>query len=65
MTMINRSGCKNIINMNLPSLGVTGMPSMRCGIPDDYPGCPFDNEMNRDLVCPKRVLPLATPAEGE
>ncbi len=52
---IDREGCTNMINMNLPSLGGTGMPNMRCGVPLDYPGgCPFDNEMNRDLDCPLR-----------
>ena len=33
--------CERMVSMNVPSLGVTGMPQAKCGAPIPRETCPF------------------------
>jgi hypothetical protein len=36
--------CQRMVSLNVPELGVTGMPQAKCGAPIPRGRCPFSND---------------------
>lgn len=46
--------CQRMVSMNVPALGVTGMPQTKCGAPTPRDRCPFGHD--RHTGCPYREV---------
>lgn len=47
--------CQRMVSLNVPELGVTGMPQTKCGAPIPREHCPFSNDPHTG--CPYRPVP--------